>query len=99
MNQITQTELQTRFEKILAKEALMAKAEELANFGSWQANIVNGKVEWSEEMFRIYGYEPGSFEPSVKMFLSHVHPDDVLSVENSLNENGRSGDFKNWIIE
>lgn len=94
MTEITKTELQTRFEKILAKEALMAKAEELANLGSWEANIVTGKVEWSDEMYRIFGYEPASFEPSMENFLSHVHPDDITAVENSLDKTGGSNNVK-----
>lgn len=40
----------------------------------------SGHWEWSDEVFRIHGYEPGAVEPTTALVLSHKHPDDVDQV-------------------
>ncbi len=65
----------------ITNEVLMKRAEELAQFGSWQTDIVTGITKCSDESCRIYGYDPGSFEPSFDFFLKHVHPDDLAYVK------------------
>ena len=69
------------FNQILAKEALMNKAEHLANFGSWQADLITGKHTWSDETYYIYGYKPGEIEPDFDAYFSLVHPDDKASIK------------------
>jgi len=79
-----EAELKMNFEKILVNEKLMKEAEKLAHFGSWQANFLNRTVEWSDETFRLYGYEQGEHAPSYKLFLQHVHPEDLQYVKTTL---------------
>jgi hypothetical protein len=38
-------------------------------------------VWWSDELYRIYGLEPGAIEPSYEEFLNYVHPDDRPAVD------------------
>ena len=57
-------------------ERRLAEAERIAHLGSWQLDIATGKAWWSDEFFRICGYEPGEFEPSADRGLSIIHPDD-----------------------
>ena len=59
----------------------MADAQALARIGSWEWDIPANVVWWSDELFRIYGLEPGSIVPSYEGFLSYVHPDDRDSVD------------------
>ena len=72
--------------EVIAHSALMKEAEHLAHFGSWQSDLRNGTYKWSDENFRIYGYEPGETEPGREKFLSHVHPEDLASVKSSFDE-------------
>ncbi|MGN6605379.1 MAG: PAS domain-containing protein [Jatrophihabitans sp.] len=51
-------------------------AQRLANMGDYDWHIATDVNRWSDQLFRIYGYEPGSFEPSYEAFLSRIHPDD-----------------------
>jgi len=67
--------------QVVANEALMRQAEGLAHFGSWSVDLLTGKFRWSDETFRIYGYEPGEVIPDYEMFLRHVHPDDIAEVK------------------
>ena len=59
----------------------LTEAERLARLGSWEWDIPKNEVTWSDELFRIYGLEPGETEPSYEEFLDRVHPDDRESVD------------------
>jgi diguanylate cyclase (GGDEF)-like protein/PAS domain S-box-containing protein len=59
----------------------LEEAQRLARLGSWEWDIANEKVIWSDELFRIYGLEPGEIEPTYERFLERVHPDDRDAVD------------------
>ena len=59
----------------------MADAQALARIGSWEWDIPANVVWWSDELFRIYGLEPGAVVPSYEGFLNYVHPDDRAAVD------------------
>ncbi|MFL5845227.1 MAG: PAS domain-containing protein [Solirubrobacteraceae bacterium] len=60
---------------------LLADAQQLARIGSWEWDLGTNLVTWSDELYRIYGYEPGAIEVSYEAFLGRVHPDDRASVD------------------
>jgi PAS domain-containing protein len=79
-------------EKSLAEsKAHLEKAEEIAHLGSWQLDLIDNKLSWSDEVYRIFGLEPGVFKATYEAFLETIHPDDREAVENaysgSLREN------------
>jgi PAS domain S-box-containing protein len=51
-------------------------AQQLANMGDYDWHIASDTNRWSDQLYRIYGYEPQSFNASYDRFLAHVHPDD-----------------------
>ena len=51
-------------------------AQELANMGDYDWHIASDTNTWSDQLYRIYGYEPQSFNASYERFLSLLHPDD-----------------------
>jgi PAS domain S-box-containing protein len=63
---------------------LLARSEHTqrtAHVGSWEFNVESGLLMWSDEAFRIYGCEPGSFQPDIGQVLAMVHPDDRAGVQ------------------
>ena len=56
--------------------AQLAEAQALASLGSWDWNVDTNRITWSDEMFRLYGLEPGSIEIDYDRYQSLVHPDD-----------------------
>ncbi|MEQ9200601.1 MAG: PAS-domain containing protein, partial [Rhodospirillales bacterium] len=48
----------------------------LARIGSWTLSAGDWNLDWSDEQFRLYGYEPGEVKPTREIFQSHLHPDD-----------------------
>ena len=63
-------------EKLRRNEASLSEAQRLAHLGSWGWDVETDEVWWSEETFRIYGFEPGETLPSLEKFMEVVHPDD-----------------------
>jgi len=68
-------------DEVIANEALLKEAAKLAHFGSWEVDIVNDVERWSDEQFRILGYEPGEITASLENLLSMVHAEDEDEVK------------------
>ena len=73
-------ELQEEVAQRKRSEAYLAEAQQLSHTGSFGWNVSSGEIFWSEESFRIFGYDTNSV-PSIKMVLERVHPDDVALVQ------------------
>lgn len=56
--------------------ARVDSAQHLASMGDYDWHIASDTNQWSDELYRIYGYEPQSFNPSYERFLANIHPDD-----------------------
>jgi hypothetical protein len=62
------------------------------NVGSFRFWFVGQRWEWSDEVARMHGYEPGSVVPTTKLLLSHKHPEDRAHVQDLLDYALRSGE-------
>jgi diguanylate cyclase (GGDEF)-like protein/PAS domain S-box-containing protein len=69
-------------ESRLAQQALsdsenrLKEAQALAHIGNWRVDLHNGEVSWSDELYRLHGFEPDAFTPTLHDFVSFVHPED-----------------------
>jgi ANTAR domain/PAS fold len=61
------------------------------NVGSFRFWFVGQRWEWSDEVARMHGYQPGSVVPTTKLLLSHKHPDDRAHVQDLLDYALHSG--------
>ena len=63
-------------------ERMLAESQAAAHVGSWEATFNEGddvepdSLRWSDENYRIFGYEPGSVEVNHRLFVACIHPDD-----------------------
>jgi PAS domain S-box-containing protein len=57
----------------------LAEAQKLSLTGSFGWDATNGTVFWSEESFRIFGFD-GGMTPSIETILQRIHPDDIAAV-------------------
>ena len=73
-------------EKLRGSEAFLTEGQRISHTGSWSWNVASGKVAWSEEHYRIFGFEPEKTEPSFQLFLDTVHPEDRSFIKRSLDE-------------
>jgi PAS domain S-box-containing protein len=58
------------------QDTYLAEAQQLSQTGSFGWNLSSGRIFWSEETFRIFGYDPLSV-PTIELVLQRVHPDDL----------------------
>src|SRR5258706_1139652 len=71
-------------EALQRSEGYLAEAQKLTRTGSWAAhvhqmeNLYWTNVYWSEELFRIFGFDPNPTPPSEVEIVGRLHPEDVL---------------------
>ncbi|HEY9648611.1 MAG TPA: PAS domain S-box protein, partial [Chroococcidiopsis sp.] len=63
-------------EKLRYSEAALAKAQSIAQMGSWEFDPITQHITWSEELFRIYGLDPSQPVPDYPDFLQLLPPSD-----------------------
>src|SRR6266513_230480 len=67
-------------------EGFLAEGQRISHTGSWTWNVSSGEVTWSEEHFRIFGFDSEKTEPSFQLFMETVNPEDRSFIERSLDE-------------
>ena len=75
------TRRETAEQALLNSKANLSEAQHIAHIGSWELNLRNGELAWSEELFRIFEIDRHRFEASYQAFLDRVHPDDRQRVD------------------
>jgi PAS domain S-box-containing protein len=70
------TQRHDMLKRLARSEQLHKQAQALTHLGNWSWSLADDKVEWSDEMYRIFGLEPQSEEMSLGRILSLLHPDD-----------------------
>ncbi len=70
--------------KLQDSEASLNRAQEIAHLGNWEWEIEAGTLRWSDEIFRIFGWVPQSFEPDYEHFMNVIHPEDREKVQDAV---------------
>jgi len=72
-------------------ESFLARAQGLAHIGSWLIELPKERLTWSDELYRIFGFQPHKPEISHEMFLRAIHPEDLARREAAYAESLRTG--------
>ena len=64
---------------LIESEAQLKRAQEVAHLGSWHLDIVNDRLIWSDETYRLFGVAIGT-PMNIELFLDCVHQDDRARV-------------------
>ncbi len=79
-------------EDLERSRSVLNEAQGVAHIGSWEWDVLANRVSWSDELYRIYGLEPGSVEMTYQGYIERVHPDDreqtAASVRDALEGEG-----------
>lgn len=67
------------FAELQHAEAFLADAQRLSHTGSFHWHTATGEIFWSEESYRIFGFDLQT-KPSLDLAFSRVHPDDLSNV-------------------
>ena len=70
------TEMKRVEEELRKSEGRLNMAQRVGHVGSWDVDVESGKQQWSDECFRILGFEIGAKAPSFEKFMERIHPDD-----------------------
>ncbi|MGH3506536.1 MAG: PAS and ANTAR domain-containing protein [Nocardioidaceae bacterium] len=54
--------------------------------GHCHFDVVSDCWDWSDELYRLHGYQPGEVEPTTELLLSHKHPKDREQAERTINQ-------------
>ena len=70
--------------ELKASHARFSQAQEIAHLGNWEWDINNNSMRWSDEIYRILGWEPQSFVADYHRFMAVIHPQDLEMVQAAL---------------
>jgi PAS domain S-box-containing protein len=73
----------TLYSDLRRSEAYLAEAQRLSQTGSFGRNVSSGEIFWSDETFRIFGYDKAA-SVTLDMALQRVHPDDLALVQRTI---------------
>ena len=55
---------------------MLGLAEAMSGVGHWWCDVATGRVEWSDEVYRIHGLDRDSFDPNYDDAVGFYHPHD-----------------------
>lgn len=72
--------------QLRSSQQQLAEAQKLAHIGSWDWNIPADRLSWSDELYRIFGLDPGGFQLTYQTFLEKIHQQDRELVSEQVNQ-------------
>lgn len=89
--------------ELTRKEDLLNRSEAIAHVGTWEYNLADDRLTWSDEVYRICGLTPDEDQPDYNDFLKLVHPDDRdmadQAYQESINNNQDHYEIEHRIIQ
>ncbi|MBW6521075.1 MAG: PAS domain S-box protein [Desulfoarculaceae bacterium] len=78
--------VEDRTAEISSSEKKLARAQRIANLGSWEWDIRKNTLFWAKEMYPIFGLTRDDLPVSYDFFLDLVHPADRQRVDQTFND-------------
>ena len=69
-------EMRHNQERLRINEQRLNEAQRTAQVGSWELDLVNGQLHWTDEIFRLFEIDQARFPATYEGFLNAIHPDD-----------------------
>ena len=95
-----ETKVAERTAELQRSEAYLAEAQRLSHTGSFGWEVFSGKLDWSEETFRIFERDP-AHQPTVDFVLQRTHPQDRAVVQQTIDrarQYRRALDFEHRLL-
>jgi PAS domain S-box-containing protein len=81
---VDETEREREHARLAEAELRLRTAQKVGHVGSWERDLDHDATIWSDEVARIYGFDPENFDGSWAAQLARCHPDDRARVEEAL---------------
>jgi PAS domain S-box-containing protein len=93
------TERRHMIQRLQRSETLYKQAQALSHIGNWTLDVVLDRMTWSDELFRIFGMEPGAIEPTLDAIFEAIQPEErdtlKMGIQESLQDHHqRNFDFR-----
>jgi PAS domain S-box-containing protein len=62
--------------QVAEQTTALSAAQQIAHVGSWEFDVAQQQVVWSDELYRIYEADPDVPVPRPDLTIQHIHPDD-----------------------
>src|SRR3954447_15589200 len=82
---IQQEEINRQLEIIQRSESYYKRAEKLAHIGNWRWDAASNKLEWTDELYRIYEFHLDE-EVTFEKVEAYNHPDDKVMVQEQIQQ-------------
>jgi PAS domain S-box-containing protein len=69
---------------LIESQNRLAEAQRIACLGSWEFDVVNKTITWSDELFHIFGLDSSQLSPAFAEYLQKIHPDDRADVQQKI---------------
>lgn len=76
--------IRTDISDVKEKELHLNRSQEFANIGSWDWNIRDGGLSWSDSLSRLFGHADGNIGHTYENFLNAIHPEDLQMVREAI---------------
>ena len=67
-------------------ESYLAEAENIAHIGSWEYDLINSRLEWSSESYRIFEIDQDKEKITYDKYINTIHPEDRKPLEKVFND-------------
>ena len=97
----TQQKLEKTAHNLSVNEKRYIEAQSLAHFGNFEMDIVTNAMNWTDEIYNIFGLRPNSLSPTLKDYIGMVHLEDKESVESffgDIAKNGSLGKMEHRVV-
>jgi PAS domain S-box-containing protein len=71
---------------------VLEEAQEVANIGSWEWDVAADEIPWSDELYRVFGQDPKTFEATFEAYMDNIHPEDAEEVGQITQEGRETGE-------
>jgi serine phosphatase RsbU (regulator of sigma subunit)/PAS domain-containing protein len=81
---VTELELSALIDEFEADRVRWDMAIDAAGIGTFDWDLITGRLAWDDRLMTMFGYEPDSFDQTIAAFSARLHPDDLLRVTETL---------------
>lgn len=82
--------LEEKSQDLLKERLKLADAQKLAHIGSWEWNLLDNKINWSDELFHIHELDPQKTVITIEKIRDLVHMDDRENVKKIIAESSKT---------
>ncbi|ABB43924.1 diguanylate cyclase (GGDEF domain) with PAS/PAC sensor [Sulfurimonas denitrificans DSM 1251] len=81
LNKNLEEQVAIRTEQLSKTNRLLKEAQELTRIGSWDYDLEDGSILWSDELFNIFEVDSDEFTPTYETIMNFIHPEDRQSFQ------------------